>query len=411
MRILHVLDHSIPEASGYSLRSRSIILEQQKLGWRTFHVTGPKHRSTSRDQESVDGLTFYRTAPSVLRLLAHPRFDFVNTVHQLRKRLRAVIKEVRPDIIHAHSPCSNGLAALGLGPPVVYEMRTLWEDGSILAGRLAEGSPSHKLARALETLVLRRAAAVTTISSGLRAEILARGVPASQVTIIGNAVDSEQLAREGTVSDRQSVKERFALRDRYILGYVGSLFPWEGLELLLRAFRDVRAQASDVGLLIVGGGPQEKGLKEAADRLGISEHVIFTGRVAPEVAQQAYDAIDLLVYPRLAMRLTEIVTPLKPLEAMAVGKPLVASDVGGHRELIEHNETGVLFRAGDQDALVAAILRVQTDAVLRERLIRCGAQAVREERSWANVVKGYEPVYRSLLPDIVGVRSAPSSQF
>ena len=397
MRILHVLDHSLPEASGYSLRSHSIILEQRKLGWSTFHVTSPRHRSPSDSHESVGELTFYRTAASARRSFVHTPFDFVHTVRQLRRRLRSIIKEVRPDIIHAHSPCSNGLAALGLGRPVVYEMRTLWEDGSILAGRLAEGSLSHKLARALETLVLRRAAAVVTISKGLRTEVLSRGVPVNRVTIIANAVDTDKLSRERCLGDRQSARERFSLRDQYILGYVGSLFPWEGLELLLRALCDVRAQNPDVGLLVVGGGPQENELKEAAGRLGIAEHVIFTGRVSPEVAWQAYDAIDILVYPRLAMRLTEIVTPLKPLEAMAVGKPLIASDVGGHRELVRDQETGVLFRAGNQDALVSAILRVRDDGVLRERLIRDGAKIVREERSWARVVQGYEPVYRSLV--------------
>ena len=397
MRILHVLDHSLPEASGYSLRSHNIILEQRKLGWSTFQVTGPKQNSPADTRETANGLEFFRTASWTPGWLKRAPFDFFWTVYRFRRRVRAVIREVQPDLVHAHSPCTNGLAALGCGLPVVYEMRTLWEDGSILAGRLTEGSLAHRFARALETFVLRRADAVTTISEGLRAEVVGRGVPEERVSVIGNAVDAVGLARTCTSADRQASRRRFGVRGDYVLGYIGSLFAWEGLEVLLRALAQIRAQRNEFGLLVVGSGPEESELRKVASKLGVAEHVVFTGRIPHEAALQAYDAIDLLVYPRLPMRLTELVTPLKPLEAMALGKPLIASDVGGHRELVRHRDTGVLFAAGDDAALAAAIVEVADDEKLRNLMIQNGLEFVREERSWSGMVRGYEPVYDALL--------------
>lgn len=396
MRILHVLDHSLPETSGYSLRSHNIIQEQRRLGWSTFQVTGPRHAAAANAVETIDGLEFFRTASRLPKWAARTPFDFVSTVRDLRLRLRAIISQVKPDVIHAHSPCSVGLAALGLGRPVVYEMRTLWEEGSILAGRLAENSFLHRAVRALETHVLRRADAVVSISEGLRAEVIARGISADKVDVIRNAVNSENLSRQH-FGDPSSARRGFALSSAYVLGYIGSLFAWEGIQLLLLALAQLRAQGLDIGLLIVGTGPDERMLQQSSKDLGVADYVVFTGRIAHDAAVRAYDAIDLLVYPRLPMRLTEMVTPLKPLEAMALGKAIVASDVGGHRELIEDGSTGVLFRAGDSGALAAAILRVMEDRELAQRLCADGRTYVREKRTWTAVVRGYEPVYRRVL--------------
>lgn len=396
MRILHVLDHSFPETSGYALRSQSIILAQRELGWSTFHVTGPRQKSPRNSTENVGGLEFIRTSAAMPFWATRAPADFFWGLLRLRRRLRCVIAEVKPDLIHAHSPCSNGLAALGLGRPLIYEMRTLWEDGAILAGRLAEDGLAHRTARALETFLMRRADAVTTISSGLMTEIVARGVAEDRVTVVPNAVDKLRL-EPFSEGERATARRQFPVPGTYVLGYVGSLFPWEGLEILLQGLARLRADSLDVGLLIVGTGPNEAALKATADDLGISNAVRFAGRVSHNMAVKSYAAIDLLVYPRLPMRLTEMVTPLKPLEAMALGKALVASDVGGHRELVTDGETGLLFRAGDPDALAAAVLRVMNDPALASRLRDNGPRHVREHRTWSRVVVGYEPVYRRLL--------------
>ncbi len=143
-----------------------------------------------------------------------------------------------------------------------------------------------------------------------------------------------------------------------MVGFIGSFYAYEGLDLLLDALPLMLKRQPEVRLLLVGGGPQDEALKLRAQSLGIADKVIFTGRVPHQQVQGYYDMIDVLAYPRHTMRLTELVTPLKPLEAMAQGRVLVASDVGGHRELIRHRETGWLFRAGSVGALAEAVLEL-----------------------------------------------------
>ena len=395
MKVLHVLDHSLPVQSGYAFRSAAILREQRRLGIDTVQLTGPKHGPGVALTEDVEGTGYHRT-PAVDGWLSRlPGGNQLEVILQLRRRLREVIARERPDIVQAHSPCLNAIAALGLGPPLVYEMRSSWEDAAVSTGTTTEGSLRYRLSRALETWVLRRADAVTTICGGLREEVVARGVPAERVTIIPNAVDAEALvpSRAEAAASRRAL----GLEGACVLGFIGSFFAWEGLALAIEAMPRILARRPDVRLLLVGGGVHEPALRQATAQLGLDGQVIFTGQVPHAQVAELYDVIDLLVYPRLPLRLTDMVTPLKPLEAMALGKALVAADVGGHRELIEDGETGVLFKAGDAAALAEAVLRVIDDAALAARLRENGPQFVRQRRSWSRVVARYQPVYQRLL--------------
>src|SRR5262245_54307915 len=202
MRILHVLDHSLPTQSGYSFRSQAILREQRALGWETVQVTSPKHGATAPPLETVDGIEFHRVAPTKGWMGSLPVLDQIDVVRQLRRGLRKIVAATRPDVIQAHSPCLNALAALGLGKPLVYEMRSSWEDAAVSSGTTVEGSVRYRLSRALETYVLKRADAVTTICEGLREEVRRRGVPAERITVVPNAVDADELAHpSGSVGD------------------------------------------------------------------------------------------------------------------------------------------------------------------------------------------------------------------
>jgi glycosyltransferase involved in cell wall biosynthesis len=150
-------------------------------------------------------------------------------------------------------------------------------------------------------------------------------------------------------------------------------------------------------LLLVGGGPEESTLRARAASLGVSERVLFVGRVPHADIRRYYDLIDVLCYPRMPMRLTHLVTPLKPLEAMAQGRLVVASDVGGHRELIRDGETGVLFRAGDVEDCAASLLAVLDRSDGGDSLRRQARSFVEAERTWASSIARCERVYRSLL--------------
>jgi PEP-CTERM/exosortase A-associated glycosyltransferase len=397
LRILHILDHSLPLHSGYTFRTLSILQEQRRIGWETFHLTGPKQDSGERLEETVDGWRFFRTPFNGKWLARLPVVAEFAMMNALSHRLEAIARQVKPQLLHAHSPVLNAIPALRvgrrLGIPVLYEVRAFWEDAAVDHGRTREGALRYRLTRALETYALKRADAVTTICEGLRADIVARGIDPLKVTVVPNAVDIEKfmLGREPD----ESLRDELGLRGAIVLGFIGSFYAYEGLALLLEAMPKMLAAEPRVRVLFVGGGVQEANLKQIAARLSLEDKVRFAGRVPHEEVNRYYDLIDVLVYPRLPMRLTELVTPLKPLEAMAQGRLLAASDVGGHRELIRDQETGVLFRAGDVDALAAKVLELLADS-RRWGELRAGARRfVETERNWTSSVGRYrQPYYR-----------------
>ena len=396
MRILHVLDHSIPLHSGYTFRTLSILREQRKLGWETFHLTSPKQINCDVLEEDVDGWHFYRTPAVPASPL--PGLGELALIRQLERRLLQVAEQLRPNIIHAHSPVLNALPALRvgrrLGIPVVYEVRAFWEDAAVDHGTTSEGSLRYGLTRWLETRALKRAQHVFTICEGLRSDIVARGIPASKVTVIPNAVDIESFEPGGQPD--VALKTRLGLDGASVIGFIGSFYAYEGLDLLLDALPGILNLRPEVRVLLVGGGPQDAALKAQAQRLGVADKVVFTGRVPHAEVQRYYDLVDVLAYPRHSMRLTELVTPLKPLEAMAQGRLLVASDVGGHKELIRHGETGMLFKAGSADALTRTTVDLLADQANWPAIRQAGRGFVEEERNWTRSVSNYVSPYTLL---------------
>ena len=399
MKILHVLDHSLPVHTGYTFRTRNILKQQAARGWRTVQVTGSKHRLQGPDPETVDGLRFYRTPGRDSALAKIPVLNQLAVARGLSRRLDAIIEQERPDLLHAHSPALDGLAALSAGKrhdlPVVYECRAFWEDAAVDHGTTRQGSPRYRLTRAMETHVFKCADAVTCICEGLRADIVGRGVPSDRVTVIPNAVDIAAFGESGGYD--QELATRIGVAGRPVIGFLGSFYAYEGLDLAIEALPLIHARFPDLVLLLVGGGPQEQNLKTQAERLGVAQQVIFTGRVAHDQVQRYYDLIDVLVYPRHAMRLTDLVTPLKPLEAMAQRRVMVASDVGGHRELIEDGVTGRLFRAGDRQAFADAVGDMFTHRAGWKAYREAGRAFVERERNWEASVARYQAVYEGLV--------------
>ena len=194
MKVLHVFDHSLPIQDGYSYRSRAILVNQRALGWETVQVTGSKHEAIA-EWEDVAGLRFYRTAPVSGVAVRFPLLGQLQVVTRLRRRVRDLVRQERPDLIHAHSPSLDGLAALSVARrahiPLVYEVRAFWEDAAVDHGTAREGGLRYRLTAASESYVLQGADAVATIAEGLRREIVKRGVPAGRVTVVGNGVETE----------------------------------------------------------------------------------------------------------------------------------------------------------------------------------------------------------------------------
>lgn len=398
MRILHILDHSLPHHSGYVFRTLSILREQRALGWETLQVTTPRQGPGESREEQFDGWRFFRT-PLAGPTSRIPGAVYIQEMNATARRLEEIVQAHRPDILHAHSPVLNALPALKVGRrhgiPVVYELRALWEDAAVDHGTTREGSLRYQATRMLETYALRRADHLTTICEGLRGEIVARGIPKERVTVIPNAVDA-QAFRVGGEPDVE-LRRRLGLDGAAVVGFVGSFYGYEGLDLLIEAFALMQKERPEVRLLLVGGGFQEAALEAQAASLGLQHKIVFTGRVPHAEVQRYYDLIDVLAYPRYRMRLTDLVTPLKPLEAMAQGRMLVASDVGGHKELIRDGETGFLFPAGDASALARTLSRVLSSKESWPEVRAKARRFVEAERTWARSVGRYVEVYENLL--------------
>jgi PEP-CTERM/exosortase A-associated glycosyltransferase len=404
VKILHILDHSLPLHSGYTFRTRGIVDAQHARGWRTAHLTSTKHEDPSVAgavaEEDSEGLHFYRTPAASGWMGRLPVVNQWEVVRALERRLPEVIARERPDVLHAHSPSLNGVAAvragLRAGLPVVYECRAFWEDAAADHGTSSEWGPRYRLSRELETWVFRQAGAVTCICEGLRTDIIARGIPESKVTVIPNAVNAERFAYD--VPRDEALAAELGLTGATVLGFLGSFYAYEGLDLAIRALPLIRQHYPEARLLLVGGGPQEEALRRLALDLGLADQVLMIGRVPHDQVQRYYGLVDVLLYPRLLMRLTDLVTPLKPLEAMAQGKLLVASDVGGHRELIREGETGRLFRGGSVEALAEAAVAMLGARELWEPIRHAGRAFVERERTWTASVARYAEVYGALAP-------------
>ena len=353
----------------------------------------------SADAEDADGWRFHRTLARRNLISTLPGAIYVQEMAATARRVAELSASFRPDVLHAHSPVLNALPTLRVGRqrgiPVVYEVRALWEDAAVDHGRTREGSLRYGASRALESFALRHADHVTTICEGLRDEIAARGIARDRITVIPNAVDTDEF-RSGTEPDA-ALRRRLGLEGATVIGFAGSFYAYEGLDLLIEAAALLAPRLPALKLLLVGGGFQEQALKSLAVERGLGDRVIFTGRVPHGDISRYYDLIDVLAYPRYRMRLTDLVTPLKPLEAMAQGRMFVASDVGGHRELVRDGETGFLFPAGDATALARTLEAVLARRAEWPRLSAQARRFVEAERTWKRSVGGYARVYQSLL--------------
>jgi len=399
IKILHILDHSIPLHSGYTFRTRAILEQQRKLGWETFHVTSAKHKVAELAIEEIDGLTFYRSKQATGIFVNLPIINQWSIVHTLTARLDEIIPIVKPDVLHAHSPALNGLAAIKAGKkyniPVVYECRAFWEDAAVDHGTTKEGSLRYCITQYLESYVFKHAQAITCICEGLRKDIVQRGIPADKITVIPNAVNIEKFTY-GEKAD-SALRRELGLEGKTVLGFIGSFYAYEGIPLILDALPEIIKQQPNIRLLLVGGGPQQQLIKEQVAKMQLNEFVVFTGRVSHDQVQDYYNQIDIFVYPRLPMRLTELVTPLKPLEAMAQGRLVVASDVGGHKELIEDKKNGILFKANDASSLSNSILMLLDNKKNWDNMRLAGRKYVEQERNWDRSVGNYQQVYPKLV--------------
>jgi PEP-CTERM/exosortase A-associated glycosyltransferase len=410
MRVLHVLHHSTPYLDGYGVRSKSIVDFQRRLGIEPLVVTSAHHELEVKRRaadcpasEIIEGTVYHRTPqPSGRAAGLHMRTPFLREralVSAIGTTLERVLRTQQVDIVHSHSPVLCGQPALAAarrhGIPMVYEIRAFWEDAFLLGARpFSIANAKYRYSRALETRLVKDVDAVIAISRRMIDDLAERGVHRDKLHLVPNGVDLKAFSpveRDGELA------ESLGLPPAATLGFIGTFHEIEGLDCLVRAMPAILASEPRAKLLLVGTGPDVDRIAGLVAELGLQSNVLLTGRVKHSDVRRYYSVIDVLVYPRHSFRVTELVTPLKPLEAMALGKAVVGSDVGGIAELLNDGRAGMIFEAGNSASLARAVVQLLSDSNARQRLAEDGRGYVMRERGWDQIAQRYVPIYDRLL--------------
>ena len=403
--MLHVLDHSWPVLDGYAQRSRSIVTAQGQIGMIPRVLTSALHQmdDPGAAELTLDNVRYSRTplGTGVSMRAIRGRWPLLRelaVVRSLQRQIECLLDKESFDILHAHSPALCGLAAWQASRsrriPLVYEIRSYWEDSDLSVKKSLSKKLRYRLIRNLESFVVRRADAVVGISSSLLADLQQRQIPSNKLFCIPNGVD---IARFVPRPRDAGLAARFGINEIPTLGFLGTFFPWEGVPWLVGAAAKLRQTGVNFKLLIVGDGPEAPDVRKAIVDTSSQNFVSYLGRVANDQVEQYYSLMDVLVYPRRSVRIAELVTPLKPLEAMAAGKAVLGSAVGGIRELIEPEVTGLLFTPENISDFCRQAQRLLQDSTLRSTLGDRARLAMIEQRDWKALVGGYTSVYESAV--------------
>lgn len=411
-RVLHLVGSSLPETrAGHTLRTHAIVRAQRAIGldphvvtqWGWPAGTGQVH---GRNRVLLDGIAYHRLGGTC----APEPMDTA-----LRKGISAatdLARLLRPSVLHATTDHRNGTVALGVraatGLPVVYEMRGFVEL-SWLAGAPAGTSERCErvvLQRRRDIEIMAAADLVTTLSETMRTEIVARGIPAHKVVVVPNAVDGAAPVRPGPVCDLRT--ELGIGADEFVVGALSKLAAYEGFEVLLEAAALLHERDVRVRVVLFGAGPRREALLRMADRLALPRTaVLLPGPVSGSRVARAYATLDVFVVPRPDLPVTRLVTPLKPVEAMAAGCPLVLSDLAPLREVATRGGTHAaateLVPPGDAAALAEVLEALQFDVPRRAALIAAGRQLVAEHWTWEAVAHAQQEMYLQLISGLAPI--------
>ena len=392
-KIVHILDHSVPYRDGYATRAQQIIINQKGLGFNPVVVTSDRHEpNIVYETEEIDDVLYYRSSKKIKNMKYLPVYRDIRTVIDLSRVLDRVVLQEKPDILHAHSPLLTGYAALKISRkyniPIVYEVRALWEDAAVDQGKMKEDSMKYKLIRFLETQLVQRVDRVVVISEHLKNEFVERKIKKKKIYVVPNGVNVEKFS----VSQKkdQYLLEKYNLSGKIVLGFIGSFYHFEGLEFLVQAFSEIKK--GNFVLMLVGSGEKFTAVQHLVQRLGLNNSVILPGRVDHDEVAKYYSVMDIMIYPRLSKRITELVTPLKPLEAMAMGKSILASDVGGHKELI--GDAGFFFKKENAEDLLGKIKKIAGNMDDCHSYSIKARKYVCAEKTWKKSIELYDLIYQ-----------------
>jgi glycosyltransferase involved in cell wall biosynthesis len=458
MRVLHVLANGPPDVNGYAIRTKMILEHLHEFtDAEVIGLTSPWYPRNANMVEShtQKGVTYLRTPhpaqskeklPLLLKVARwvetrhqhHYPQDPEKALEMKKKReqsgllgkiirlpayfskiiwklveeriliqyFKTQIVKVSRDhdiqLIHAHTPYRVGLPALKaarkLNLPFIYEMRGMWEETAVANGRWIKNGPAYKRFRHFETKVLKKSDCVICISQSLKTEAISRGVGSENITVVPNGVSPNLMKNSTPKSDIQNVRLQLKIdTNTIVIGYIGSLREMEGVNQTAEAVANLHSKGYDVRFFVLSGISGQADLKLFCKDLGIEEKSVITGPVAHDQVGGYYDLIDIFVVSRPSTRVTEFVTPLKPFEAMAMGKCVIASDLLALREIIQHEDTGLLYNPESYANLSSEIEKCLNDQGLKQSMEQNAKAWVLQHRKWEDLIQDtFETYHRTL---------------
>ncbi|GIH72816.1 glycosyltransferase [Sphaerimonospora thailandensis] len=403
-RVLHMVTNALPYTqAGYTVRTHRIVTAQRAAGLDPHVVTSwgwpmLQGHTEAEPYDEIDGIPYYRLLPK-----GEVPFETRGRITRGAADVSELVRTLRPQVLHAATDHRNGSVAMAVrertNTPFVYEVRGFLEETWASRDPRRVGTERHRMQREREATIMCAADAVVTLAETMAAEIVERGVPRERIHLAPNAVDDSLLTAD---YDGAALRERYGIaRDEIVVGSVSSIVGYEGFATLLSAAALLRDARTPVRVLLVGDGAERPALLEQVERLGLGDVAILPGRVGPDEALQAQAAIDIFVCPREDLRVCRLVTPLKPVEAMALGKPVVLSDLPALAELLgagggAPGSPGLLVRPGDPAALAEALTALRDDPERRRAMGEAGRTEVAAHRTWSSLARTYQQIYQTL---------------
>lgn len=402
--VLYLLHNALPHHSGgYATRTHGLLTELNRIGWDVDGVTrlgypydmpGMADVPELPPRDQVGEVTYHHLLTGRQIEKKNPMFDYTE---RYLDALLPVARTERPAVVHGASNHWNGLTAVKaanlLGIPSVYEVRGLWEITRGSRDPAWMASDQYRYIARMETDAARGATRVFAITEALKAELVERGVDESKIKVVPNGVDTERFT---PLPRNEALAEQLRISGRTVIGYVGTVVDYEGLDLLLEAARILKRTREDFHVLIIGDGAALEGLEKFTVAEGLSDVVTFTGRVPHEDVERYYSIIDIAPFPRLPLPVCEMVSPLKPFEAMAMGKAVVASDVAALSEIVTSGTNGLLHAKGSADSLTEQLEALLDSPDLVRSLGEQSRAWVVEKRDWRRLAKEISETYAEI---------------
>lgn len=401
MKILHVLYQSLPQISGSSIRSRDILMSQKEIGLEVIAITSPfQNTESDKGIDHINGIKYIRTSKRKENIISDKREHFIKrlfhffSIFPFSFQLYKTVKNEKPDVLHAHAMFFCGIPALLVGKltktPVIYEFRSLWMYQKASKTKSAFTKIVESILYKIERFTLKKAAHAILLNDNLKEYLFKHNSLPINHTIINNAVNTSLI---------NELKKKAPPQKRpLVFGYIGTLTAYEGIEFMIEAFQELFNEDITNKLLLYGKGMNTKSVIQQIEKRKDIDNIVYKGAIAPSEIFTAFSEIDVIINPRLSTNLTNSVTPLKPLEAMAYEKIFVGSDVGGITELVKHNINGLIFKAENKDDLKKTIRQIiEMTEKERKQLINSSLEYVMQNKSWIANAKKYQNIYNSLM--------------